>query len=143
MKFNTKTRLGLTAHLKLFLHAQLRKIFLLLSETQVYSIFTQSVVISAEEQESRSNQFVTPDGARAARKIMVPVIRNTGLAPQQQKYRYLLVDSHCGHGIAGVGIIGQHVEDAAAVEEEPALANHQDLGGVQGAARQSCISTPI
>ncbi len=54
---------------------------------------------------------------------------------------YLLIDSHGGHGVAGVGIIRQHVEDAAAVDKQPGLAHNQDLGGVQGSTRQPCTHT--
>ena len=49
---------------------------------------------------------------------------------------YLLVHRHGRHRVAGVGVEGEDVEDAAAVDEEPVLAQHQDLGRVQGAARQ-------
>ena len=51
-------------------------------------------------------------------------------------YPYLLVHRHGRHRVAGVGVEGENVEDAAAVDEEPVLAQHQDLGRVQGAARQ-------
>ena len=49
---------------------------------------------------------------------------------------HLLVHRHGRHRVAGVGVEGEDVEDAAAVDEEPVLAQHQDLGRVQGAARQ-------
>ena len=49
---------------------------------------------------------------------------------------HLLIHRHGRHQITGVGVEGEDVKDAAAVDEEPVLAQHQDLGRVQGAARQ-------
>ena len=40
-------------------------------------------------------------------------------------------------GRAVVGVVRDHVEDAAAVEQQPRLVDHQDLGGVQRAAGQA------
>ena len=49
---------------------------------------------------------------------------------------YLLVHRHGRHRVAGVGVEGEDVEDAAAVDEEPVLAQHQDLGRVQRGCTQ-------
>ena len=49
---------------------------------------------------------------------------------------HLLIHCHGRHQITGDGVEGEDVKDAAAVDEEPVLAQHQDLGRVQGAARQ-------
>ena len=49
---------------------------------------------------------------------------------------HLLIHRHGRHQITGDGVEGEDVKDAAAVDEEPVLDQHQDLGWVQRGCTQ-------